>query len=80
MFLASAWLEIYTDFQTSHFADFEQFKVYIYLANFGQFEIDPIRFFMDFGQVTVILLSSGKTCLEDDLNTLHLMKIQDLLR
>ena len=45
MFLASPWLEIYIDFQTSHFADFEQFKVDIYFANFGQVKIDPIRFF-----------------------------------
>ena len=43
MFLASPWLE--TDFQTRHFADFEQFKV-IYFANFGQVKIDPIRFFL----------------------------------
>ena len=41
MFLASPWLEIYS-FQTGHFADFEQFKVDIQFANFGQVRIDPI--------------------------------------
>ena len=37
--------DIYTHFQTSHFADFEQFKVDSYFANFEQVKIDPIRFF-----------------------------------
>ena len=46
MFLASPWLEIYIDFQTSHFADFEQFKVDIYFSNFGQVKIDPIQSFL----------------------------------
>ena len=46
MFLASPWLEIYIDFQTSHFADFEQFKVDIYFANFGQVKIHPLRSFL----------------------------------
>ena len=36
--------DIYTHFQTSHFADFEQFKVDSYFANFEQVKIDPIRF------------------------------------
>ena len=40
MFLASPWR--YIDFQTSHFADFEQFKVDIYFTNFEQAKIDPI--------------------------------------
>ena len=35
----------YIDFQTGHFADFEQFKVDIHFANFGQVKIDPICFF-----------------------------------
>ena len=48
MFLASLWLE----FQTSHFADSEQFKVDSYFANFGQVKIEPIRFFYDFWQVS----------------------------
>ena len=69
--------DIYTHFQTSHFADFEQFKVDSYFANFEQVKIDPIRFFYDFGQVTVILLSLGKTSLKDDSNPLRLIKIQD---
>ena len=42
MFLASPWLEIYRDFPTSHFADFEQFKVDIYFANFGQIKNDSV--------------------------------------
>ena len=77
MFLASPWLELYIDFQTSHFAVFEQFKVDSYFANFRQVKIDPVRLFKDFRQVTVILLSLGKTCLEDDSNPLRLIKIQD---
>ena len=31
------------DFQTSHFTDFEQFKVDFHFANFGSVKIDPIR-------------------------------------
>ena len=46
MFFASLWLEIYIDFQTSHFADFTQFKVDIYFDNFGQFIFDPILSFL----------------------------------
>ena len=38
--------DIYIDFQTSHFAEFEQFKVDIYFANFGQVKIDPIWSFL----------------------------------
>ena len=30
------------DFQTGHFADFEQFKIDIHFVNFEQFKIDPI--------------------------------------
>ena len=47
-------------FQTGHFADFEQLKVDIYFANFGQVKIDPTHsllllwtghsYFTDFGQ------------------------------
>ena len=39
-------MEIYTDFQTSHFADFELFKVDIYFANFAQVKIDPTWSFL----------------------------------
>ena len=35
----------YTDFQTGHSANFEQFKVNIHSANFGQVKTDPIFFF-----------------------------------
>ena len=41
MFLASLWLG-YIDFQIGHFADSEQFKVYVHFANFGQIKTDPI--------------------------------------
>ena len=41
IFVASPWLEKYS-FQIGHFAHFEQFKVDIYFANFGQVRIDPI--------------------------------------
>ena len=47
-------------FQTGQTADFEQFKVDIYFANFGQVKIGPICFFNYFGQVTIILLRLGK--------------------
>ena len=33
---------VYIDFQTGHFSDFEQFKVDIHFASFGQIRIDPI--------------------------------------
>ena len=46
MFLASVCQDIYIDFQTGHFADFEQFRVDIHFANFGQVKIDPICFFL----------------------------------
>ena len=38
----------YVDFQTGHFADFEQFKVGIHFANFEQVQvkIDPVHFFL----------------------------------
>ena len=51
MFLASPWLDIYIDFQTSHFADFEQFKVDIHFADFKQVKTDPFVLFYCFGQV-----------------------------
>ena len=33
-------------FQTSHFADLEQFEIGSHLADFGQLKIDPICFFL----------------------------------
>ena len=33
----------YIDFQIGHFADFEEFKVDVYYANFGQVKTDTIR-------------------------------------
>ena len=64
--------DIYIDFQTSHFADFEQFKVDIYIANFGQVKIDSIRSFLLTLDRSVILLSLDKTCFKDGL-----IKIQE---
>ena len=32
----------YTDFQIGHFAAFEQFKVDVHFANFGQVKSDPV--------------------------------------
>ena len=61
MFLSSPWLEIQR-FQIGHFADFEQFKADIHFDNFGQVKAVPICFFTDCRQVTVNLLSLGKTC------------------
>ena len=69
------YIYIYIYIQTSHFADFKQFKQFqvdSYFANFGQVKIDPICFFMDFGQVTVILKHASKM-----IQTLRLTKIQD---
>ena len=58
------WDMLNIDFQTSHFADFEQFKVDIYFDNFGQVKNWPyLVLFTDFEQVLVILLSLGKICL-----------------
>ena len=36
----------YKDFQTGHFADFEQFKVDFHFANFGQVRIYAICFLL----------------------------------
>ena len=36
----------YIDFQTGHFADFQQFKIDIHFANFSQVIIDPICDFL----------------------------------
>ena len=41
---------------TGHFADFEQFKVDIYFANYGQVRIDPIFFLLLTLNRSVILL------------------------
>ena len=71
--------DIYIDFQTSHFADFEQFKVDIYFANFGQVKLGPTWPFLltlDI-QVTVILLVWGRHASKIDSNPLCLIKIQE---
>ena len=49
------------DISNWSFCYFEQFKADIHFANFGQVKTVPI-FFSDYGQVTVTLLSLGKTC------------------
>ena len=35
----------YIDFQTGHFADFKQFKIYSHFANFEQVKAGPVRSF-----------------------------------
>ena len=35
----------YIDFQTGHFADFEQFNIYSHFADFEQVKTDPVRSF-----------------------------------
>ena len=42
MFLASPWLETYR-FSNWPFADFDQFRVNVHFANFGQVKIVPVR-------------------------------------
>ena len=39
---------IYIDFQTDHFADFEQFKIGSHFADFGQVKIEPTCLFLLF--------------------------------
>ena len=63
IFLASPWLELYR-FSNWSFCYFEEFKVDVYYANFGQVKTDYSLIFTNFGQVTLILLSLGKTCRE----------------
>ena len=50
------------NFQTSHFADFEQLKVDVHFANFGQVRIDSICSLLLTLDSSVISLSLGKTC------------------
>ena len=72
------YIYIYIFIQTSHFADFEQFKVDIYFANFGQIKIDPTRSFL-------LTLDRSQLCywvwvrhaLKIDSNPLRLIKIQE---
>ena len=66
------------DFQTSHFADFEQFKVNIYFTNLGQVKIRPIWSFL------IILDKSQlfywvwvRHAAKNDPNPLRLLKIQE---
>ena len=78
MFLASPWLEIHTDFQTSHFADFEQFKVDIYFTNFGQVKIHPIwSFLLTLERSQLFYWIWARHAAKNDPN-LHLIKIQEL--
>ena len=68
----------YIDFQTGYFADFEQFKVDIYFANFGQVRIDSICFlFNDFVQVTVVLLIWVTYVAKNNPKPFRLIKIQE---
>ena len=77
MFLASLWLEIYR-FSNWSFCYFEQFKVDIHFANFGQVRIDPIcslLLTLDRSQLFYWVWVSyvAKT----NPNPLHLVKIQE---
>ena len=51
----------YVDFQTGHFADFEQFKIDNHFANFRQDKTDPTCLFSLTLGWSVILMSLGKT-------------------
>ena len=64
MFLASRWLEIYIDIQNGYFADSEQFKAKLIsiLLTLGKLKLTLFVSFYWLGQVTLILLSLGKTC------------------
>ena len=61
MFLVSPWLEI-IDFQASHFADSEQFKVDIYFANIGQVKICHFRTFLLLWTGHCYFTDLGKAC------------------
>ena len=64
MFLASPWLEIYR-FQTkiwSFLLTLSNSKLIFILLTLGKSKLTLFGPFTDCGQVTVILLSSGKTC------------------
>ena len=52
----------YIDFQTSHFADFEQVKVDIYFVNFGQVKIEPILSLLLSLDRSSYFTSLGKAC------------------
>ena len=78
MFLASPWLEIYIDFQTSHFADFEQFKVDIYFTNLGQVKIHRIwSFLLTLDRSQLFYWVWVRHATKNDPNPLRLIKIQE---
>ena len=81
MFLASPWLEICIDFQTSDFADFEQLKVDIYFANFGQVKTDPIRsFLLALDRSQLFYCVWVRHALKIDSNPLRWQKIKNHIR
>ena len=66
------------DFQRSHFADFEQFKVDIYFVNFEQAKIDPIRSFsLTRDRSHLFYCVWVRHALKIDSNPLRLIKIQE---
>ena len=63
------------DFQTGYFADFEEFKVDIYFAKFGQVRIDPCSLLLTLDRA-VTLLNLDKLCCEKQ-SKFSLIKIQE---
>ena len=59
----------YINFQTDHFANFEQFKIDSHFANFGQVWIDPTRVVLLTLRMSVILMSLSKTGCEKQSKT-----------
>ena len=74
MFLASTWLEIYIDFKTGHFVNFEQFMVDINFANFRQVKIDPICSLWTLDRSQLFYWVWPRHAVKNNPNPLHLMK------
>ena len=69
---------MYIDFQTSHFANFEQFKVDNYFTNFGQVKIQPIRsFLLTLDKSQLLYWVWVRHAVKNNPNPLRLTKIQE---
>ena len=76
-FSVTGYIYIYIYFQTSHFADFEQLKVEIYFANFGQVKIDHTwSFLLTLDRSQLLYWVCVRHASKIDSNPLHLIKIQ----
>ena len=65
------------DFKTSHFTDFEHFKIGNYSANFGQVKIDPFEsFLLTLDRLQLFYCIWVRHALKMDSN-LRLIKIQE---